>query len=153
MSVGAVFVFDVPENEIAVAAPKGHRAVIGVLALSVYNGHARRRSMQRLQLREERFMGVCFFPIRQGIPFVAPPLVHLVHRKRHILVIHRDDLFPGEITRAMVQIEKIPKHQAPLPTAIGAIHRIQKIPLFIERSIHLIEGKCLAAGSAGRRHQ
>jgi hypothetical protein len=79
--------------------------------------------------------------------------MHLVHGKRHILVIHRDDLFPGEIARAMVQIEEIAEHQSPLSPAVGTIHGIQKIPLFIERTIYLIEGECLAAGDAGWRHQ
>jgi len=134
VAVHAVFVSDVSEDQVAITAAIGHVAVVAILAVHVHETNARDDVVEDCHLSEERAREVRIDAVLQPVPAVAPPFLNAINRKRRVLIVHGDDLFPREIARAMVEMEEIAEHQPSLPPAIWTLHRVQHI----ERAIELL---------------
>lgn len=78
--------------------------------------------------------------------------MHLIDWEKYILVVHRNDFLSREIACAVIEIEKITKHQTTLPSAYRTIDRIRNRHPVIEIPIDFIDGKLCAAGRAGVIH-
>jgi hypothetical protein len=124
VAVHAVFVPDVPEDKIAIAAAVRHVAVIAVLAIDVHERDARNRAMEDCQLFEERTGEVQIDAITEAIPLVTPPFLQPINGERRSGVVDRENFLPREITRAMIEVEEIPEHQSPLPAASRTLRRL-----------------------------
>lgn len=133
MTVGAILIIHTPENKIAIAASRAHIAVIRIFTLRIDDAHPGNGAMQDFDLFQKWDGVISVHAKTQSIPFVAPPFVHLVDRERSIYVIHGNNFLSRKITRAMVEMEKIPKHQPPLSPALWTIDRL----LYVHRLIEL----------------
>ena len=91
VSVVAIFVADISPDEVAILTGEREVAVVGVLALNVVDTHARDSVMERLDVVEDGFSIININAVRQRIPLVTPPLVHVVDGERCIGVVHREN--------------------------------------------------------------
>jgi len=137
MTVGAILIIHTPENKIAIAASRAHIAVIRIFTLRIDDAHPGNGAMQDFDLFQKWDGVISVHAKTQSIPFVAPPFVHLVDRERSIYVIHGNNFLSRKITRAMVEMEKIPKHQPSLSPAIWTINGFLYVHCLIEVQFRL----------------
>ena len=104
--------------------------------------------MENLHLIEKGHVGRGFLPVGEWFPFVAPPLVHLVHGEWHVGVVHRENLLSAQVTGSVVEVEEISEHQPTLSATSWAIGGKRHANPSEEILIDVVECKrCRALGA------
>ena len=152
MAVAAIFIPHVSKHEVAIATLNGHIAVVTILCENIRHIHPGNGLVENAHLLKCRLCEINIDPVLLPVPFIRPPLMHVIHRERDFPVIHREHLLPREIACAVIEMKEVPEHEPSLPAAIGAFSWGRGTQLGQKFLIFCQEGKLCAAGGT-RRHR